>query len=75
MFDGVSDAGLIDGMADCSRAESIAIATRLACVGELDARRAVELIERRLWRTDPFTEVAAEISAQHISRGRAGEQI
>jgi hypothetical protein len=62
-------------MADASRAESIAMARLLAYVGALDARRAVELIERRLWRTDPFTEVAAEISAaQNISRGRAGGQ-
>lgn len=38
--------------------------------------RTVELVQRQLWRTDPFEEVAAEISAaQHISRGRAGGQI
>lgn len=52
------------------------IAQRLAAVGELDARRAGELADRKLWRTDPFEEVAAEISAaQNISRGRARGQI
>jgi hypothetical protein len=76
MFEGRSDAGLIDGIGVAARAESAALARRFALIGELDARRAVELVERRLWRTDPFEEVAAEISAaQNISRGRAGGQI
>ena len=67
---------LIDEIGDAARVESAAIARRLAAVGELDALRMVELVERRLWRTDPFEEVAAEISAaQNISRGRAGGQI
>jgi hypothetical protein len=34
VFDEVVDAGLIDGMAEASRAESIAIAGRLAYVGD-----------------------------------------
>lgn len=77
MFDdGVSDAGLIDAMGEAARAESAAIARRLAAVGELFARRAVEWAERGLWCSDPFEEVAAEVSAaQNISRGRAGTQI
>ncbi len=63
-------------MGEATREESVAIARRLASVGELDARRAAELAERNLWRTDPFEEVAAEVSAaQNISRGRAGNQI
>ncbi len=67
---------MIDEIGAAARAESVAVARRLAAVGELDAVRAVELVERRLWRTDPFEEVAAEISAaQNISRGRAGNQI
>jgi hypothetical protein len=76
MFEDVPAARLIDVIGEAARAESAAIARRLAAVGELDALRAVELAERRWWRTDPFQEVAAEISAaQNISRGRAGNQI
>ena len=74
MFD--SDAALIDAMGDAVRDESAAIARRLAAVGELYARRAVEWADRELWCTDPFEAVAAEVSAaQNISRGRAGTQI
>lgn len=74
MFD--TDADLIDMMGEAARAESAAIARRLAAVGELYARRAIEWAERELWCTDPFEEVAAEVSAaQRISRGRAGTQI
>ncbi|MGV1086527.1 MAG: HNH endonuclease signature motif containing protein [Mycobacterium sp.] len=74
MFD--SDAALIDSMGDASRAESAAIARRLAAVGELYARRAEEWSDRALWCADPFEAVAAEVSAaQNISRGRAGTQI
>ncbi len=69
-------ASLIDEIGMASRAESAAIARRLAAVGALDALRTVELAECRLWRTDPYEEVAAEISAaQNISRGRASWQI
>jgi hypothetical protein len=77
MFDGgTSDAGLIDAMGEFARLESAAVAGRLAAVGELYARRAVEWAERELWCTDPFEAVAAEISAaQNISRARAGTQI
>lgn len=76
MFDNMSDAGLIDSMGLASRAESAAIAGRLAAVGELHARRAEQWAERELWCADPFEAVAAEVSAaQNISRGRAGTQI
>src|SRR3954469_16858898 len=75
MFEGVSAGRLIDEVGDAARAESVAIARRLAAVGALDALRTAELAERRWWRTDPFQEVAAEISAaQNISRGRAGNR-
>jgi hypothetical protein len=74
MFD--NGAGWVDEIGAASRAESVAMARRLAAIGHLDGLRAVQLAERRLWRTDPFEEVAAEISAaQNISRGRAGNQI
>lgn len=67
---------LIDAMGQASRAESAAIARRLAAVGELYARRSRQWGERELWCTDPFDAVAAEVSAaQNISRGRAGTQI
>ena len=70
------DAALIDAMVEAARAESAAIARRLTAVGELYARRAVELAECELWCTDPFEAVAAEVSAaQNISRARAGSQI
>ena len=70
MFEDGHAASLIDEIGEAARCESAAIARRLAAVGELDALRTVELVERRLWRTDPYEEVAAEISAaQNISRG------
>jgi hypothetical protein len=46
---GQSDAGLIDEMGAAWRAESMAIARRLAAVGELYARRAVQWVERDMW--------------------------
>jgi Domain of unknown function (DUF222) len=76
VFEVVSDVELIDVMGEASRDESTAIAQRLLAVGELYARRAVELSETFWWRTDPTEEVAAEISAaQNISRARAVGQI
>ncbi|MEI6700108.1 MAG: 13E12 repeat family protein, partial [Mycobacteriaceae bacterium] len=78
MFEFVSgaDEDLIDAMGAAARTESAAVAQRLAAVGELYARRAVEWAERELWCADPFEAVAAEVSAaQNISRGRAGSQI
>ncbi len=77
MFDEqISAVALIDTMGEAVRAESAAIARRLAAVGELYARRAAEWADRELWCTDPVEAVAAEISAaQNISRARAGAQI
>ncbi|EJZ05141.1 hypothetical protein MFORT_30154, partial [Mycolicibacterium fortuitum subsp. fortuitum DSM 46621 = ATCC 6841 = JCM 6387] len=76
MFEGDSDAALIDKISAATRAESVAIAARLAAVGALDSLREQELAESILWRTDPFEEVAAEISAaMRIARGRAATQI
>jgi hypothetical protein len=69
MFDDFTDAALIDAMGEATREESAAIARRFALIGELDARRAEQLAERNWWRTDPYEEVTAEISAaQNISR-------
>ncbi|MFV8307727.1 HNH endonuclease signature motif containing protein [Mycolicibacterium peregrinum] len=76
MFDADSDVALIDKISAAARAESAAIAGRLAAIGELDARREQELAESIFWTTDPFEEVSAEVSAAlRISRGRAGTQI
>ncbi len=76
MFEAVADAELIDVMGEATRDESTAIAQRLLAIGELYARRAVQLAETFWWRTDPTEEVAAEISAaQNISRARAVGQI
>lgn len=76
MFDRTSDAGLIDAIADAKRQESAATARRLLAIAELDSLRAFELAESIFWRTDPFEEVCAEVSAAlRISRSRAGWQV
>src|SRR5687768_3384656 len=75
MFD-ESDVGVLEVMGEATRDESTSIALRLLAVGELFARREVELVERGLWCTDPTDWVAAEISAvQNISHARAVGQI
>lgn len=76
MFDGTSDAGLIDAIAEAKRQENAATARRLFAIGELDTRRAIDLAECNFWRTDPFEEVCAEVSAAlRISRSRANWQV
>ncbi|MGV0594482.1 HNH endonuclease signature motif containing protein [Mycolicibacterium porcinum] len=76
MFDGLSGVELIDQISAATRAESMAIAARLAAIGALDRLREQELIDSIYWRTDPFEEVSAEVSAaMRISRGRGGTQV
>ncbi|MEW2482188.1 HNH endonuclease signature motif containing protein [Mycobacterium sp. NPDC049093] len=76
MFEDDSDVALIDAMSASARAESAAIAGRLAAIGALDTLRERELVDSILWRTDPYAEVCAEVSAaMRISRGRAGTQV
>ncbi|TMS52609.1 HNH endonuclease signature motif containing protein [Mycobacterium sp. DBP42] len=76
MFEDASDVELIDQISAAARAESVAIAARLAAIGALDSLREQELIDSILWRTDPFEEVCAEVSAaMRIARGRAGTQV
>jgi hypothetical protein len=76
VFEGVGDVELIEVIGEATRDESTAIAQRLLGVGQLFARRAVELAEWNRWRIDPTDEVAAEISAaQNISHARAVGQI
>ncbi len=75
MFD-ESDVDLLEVMGEATRDESTSIALRLLAVGELYARREVELVERNLWSKDPTDWVAAEISAvQNISHARAVGQV
>ncbi|KMV19018.1 hypothetical protein ACT17_09105 [Mycolicibacterium conceptionense] len=78
MFEGgsESDVALIDKISAAARAESVAIAARLAAIAALDTLREQELIDSILWRTDPYEEVCAEVSAaMRIARGRAGTQV
>ncbi|QZH62471.1 HNH endonuclease [Mycolicibacterium farcinogenes] len=78
MFEGgsESDLALIDKISAAARAESVAIAARLAAIAALDTLREQELIDSILWRTDPYEEVCAEVSAaMRIARGRAGTQV
>ncbi|WP_036390238.1 MULTISPECIES: HNH endonuclease signature motif containing protein [Mycolicibacterium] len=71
-----SDVALIDQISAAARAESVAIAARLAAIAALDTLREQELIDSILWRTDPYEEVCAEVSAaMRIARGRAGTQV
>ncbi|OBK70598.1 DUF222 domain-containing protein [Mycolicibacterium fortuitum] len=75
-IDTVTDAVLIDQISGAARAESTAIAGRLSAIGALDTLREQELAESIFWRTDPFEEVCAEVSAAlRISRGRAVTQV
>ena len=72
MFEDLADADLVDAMTSSARDENAACARRLVAIGVLDARRARELADCNLWRTDPWEEVAAEVSAAlNIGRGRA----
>ncbi len=67
---------MIDKISAAARAESVAIAARLAAIAALDTLREQELIDSILWRTDPYEEVCAEVSAaMRIARGRAGTQV
>ncbi len=76
MFDNCPPAELIDLMGAAARAESVAIAQRLASVASLYALRSREFTDRQLWLCDAMTAVAAEVSAaQNISRARATGQV
>lgn len=76
MFEGMSEADLVEVMGEATRDESSAIALRLLATAELYARRAEEMAERVFWVADPTEEVAAEVSAvQNISRSRAVGQV
>jgi len=76
MFEDRPPAELIVVMSAAARAESVAIAQRLAAVAALHADRARDYAERQLWLCDAVVAVAAEVSAaQNISRARASIQV
>ncbi len=76
MFEDRPAAELIDVMSAAARAESVAIAQRLAAVAALHAQRARDYAARKLWLCDATVAVAAEVSAaQNISRARASGQV
>src|SRR4051794_23524320 len=76
MFEGSTDAELVDVMGEATRDESTAIAQRLAAVAELYVRRCGELGEQQWWCIDACDAVAAEVSAaQNISHARAVGQV
>ncbi len=76
MFDGLSDAGVIDTITTSARTENTACARRLAAIAELYDRRQIPVEDgdgRELWRIDPWEAVAAEVSAaQCITPAFAG---
>ncbi|MBX7435344.1 HNH endonuclease [Mycobacterium sp. Y57] len=76
MFGSADAAGLIDEMGEAARAESVAVARRLAAVAQLYERRRREYQEAQFFLTDVYEAVAAEVSAaQNISRARAHSQV
>lgn len=76
MFDSATPKELIDAMGVAARAESAAIAQRLAAVAALFQQRKRSYVEAGMVRTDVHVAVAAEVSAaQNISRSRARSQV
>lgn len=76
MFDGVAPGELIDVMGCAARAESVAVARRLAAVAELFRCREVYYADSDWLQMDVQEAVAAEVSAaQNISRSRASGQV
>src|SRR4029079_909633 len=76
MFEGLSDADILDVMGEATRDESTAIAQRLAAVGVLYSRRERERAECKWWSVDATDAVVAEVSAvPDISQARAVGQV
>ena len=76
VFDKMAAAELVDAMGGAGRAESRAVAQRLAAVARLYAIRKRQYVEAEFWHTDVYEAVAAEVSAaQNLSRWRAGSQV
>lgn len=77
MFEGLSDAAVVDVLTAAARAENAQCARRLAAIGELYARRSPEDDTERLqWAIDGHENVVAEVSAAlRVSRQRASAQL
>lgn len=73
MFEGQTDADVVDAIAAAAREQNVQCARELAAIGELYARRAPEGdTERDQWAIDGHANVVAEISAAlRITRARA----
>lgn len=64
MFEGQTDADVVDAIAAAAREQNVQCARELAAIGELYARRApVGDTERDQWAIDGHANVVAEISA------------
>lgn len=77
MFEGLSEAAVVDTLAAAARAENAQCARRLAAIGELYVRRAPEDDDERFqWAIDGHENVVAEVSAAlRMSRNRAAAQL
>ncbi|MCV7347416.1 HNH endonuclease signature motif containing protein [Mycolicibacterium rhodesiae] len=78
MFEGRTDADLLEMMRRGQRNERVAIAERLLAAGRLCQQRmqSVEAAERAQWCVDNWEAVAAEVAAElGISQGRASSQM
>lgn len=81
MFGDVPEGDLIDVMGEATRDESTAIAQRLAAMGELYARRALQWAERNLWTerrsvmTDEFRGYFSSMSLRERWRVVRGEML
>jgi hypothetical protein len=77
VFEGRSDAELLEAMGDAQQAERAAFARQLLAVGEFTVRRMDQVYaEHEFWCVDDWEAIAAEIGAElGISRGRASSQM
>jgi hypothetical protein len=77
VFEGCSDAELLEAMGDAQQADRAAFARQLLAVGTFADRRMEQVdAEHDFWCVDDWEAVAAEIGAElGISRGRASSQM
>lgn len=77
MFDGCSDAELLEAMGEAQQAERAAFARQLMAVGHFAVRRMDAVYaEHEFWCVDDWEAIAAEVGAElGISRGRASSQM
>jgi hypothetical protein len=77
MFEGESDAGLLEVMREAQRAERVAVARGLLAVGRFGQRRwQAAGDEHGFWCVDDWDVIAAEVAAElGIGRGRASSRM